>query len=305
MKKMGLFSRGKKEEKPEEEFDYVPEQFIIPDSEIPDGYKLEFVDKVEKFGKWYDENWNDDEEPQLAYWNIIEEKPALASVPWRFPYRFDVTEEIEKTGLKPEETIWCRINHDGVVNRKLKNFEVVTNYRIYFMDCTQDEFRDGVKVLTSYYLANADVVVNNSKRVSNSTRTGSYAGVGLRGIRSGTYGGTSNSQSQTIGDVSIMNEGIEEYTFYGVLDPQGLKNILKSIFKNQSQFRKKCDKYIDLATGGVSSNDVPCPKCNSGNPKNSKFCNDCGEKLQLECPSCNKVNPLGSKFCNECGEKLE
>ena len=302
---MGLFSRGKKEEKSEEEFDYIPEQFLIPDSEIPDGYKMEFVEKVEKFAKWMEENFDDSEDPDLPFWNTLEDKPEFVSVPWRLPYRFDVTDDIQKMGMKPEETIWCRINHEGVVNRKLENFVVVTNYRIFFMDCTQDELQNGTVIHSMISLRNADVVVNNSKRVSNSTRTGSYAGVGLRGVRSGTYGGTANSQSQTIGDVTIMDEGVESFTFYGVRDPQGLKNILKSIMKNSSQLMKKGDNYVEQVQGGVSSNDIPCPKCNSGNPKSSKFCNDCGEKLQLDCPSCNKNNPLGSKFCNECGEKLQ
>jgi len=47
-----------------------------------------------------------------------------------------------------------------------------------------------------------------------------------------------------------------------------------------------------------------CPKCKSENPKGSKFCNECGNKLELACPECGRVNPPGSKFCNECGHDL-
>ena len=47
------------------------------------------------------------------------------------------------------------------------------------------------------------------------------------------------------------------------------------------------------------------PKCQFENPEGAKFCNECGNKLQLACPECGKVNPTGSKFCNECGERLE
>ena len=49
---------------------------------------------------------------------------------------------------------------------------------------------------------------------------------------------------------------------------------------------------------------MKCPKCQFDNPEGSKFCNECGNKLELVCPECGKVNPLGSKFCNECGHDL-
>ena len=50
---------------------------------------------------------------------------------------------------------------------------------------------------------------------------------------------------------------------------------------------------------------MQCPKCQFENPEGAKFCNECGNKLQLACSECGKVNPTGSKFCNECGERLE
>ena len=50
---------------------------------------------------------------------------------------------------------------------------------------------------------------------------------------------------------------------------------------------------------------MKCPKCQFENPEEARFCNECGNKLELACPECGKVNPLGSKFCNECGQRLE
>ena len=47
-----------------------------------------------------------------------------------------------------------------------------------------------------------------------------------------------------------------------------------------------------------------CLKCQFDNPPDAKFCNECGNKLELACPQCTKVNPAGSKFCNECGQSL-
>jgi class 3 adenylate cyclase len=52
---------------------------------------------------------------------------------------------------------------------------------------------------------------------------------------------------------------------------------------------------------GVS---MKCPSCQHENPENAKFCNGCGQKLELNCPKCQKTNPPGSRFCNECGQAL-
>ena len=87
-------------------------------------------------------------------------------------------------------------------------------------------------------------------------------------------------------------------------------------------------------TQATSLANVTCPKCGSAVPANSKFCLECGNKIEILaddeviCPVCGKkvrkgkfclecgaslINkctkcgaevPLGGKFCPECGEKL-
>ena len=49
---------------------------------------------------------------------------------------------------------------------------------------------------------------------------------------------------------------------------------------------------------------MQCPKCQFENVDRSKFCNECGCKLEISCPECSKINQPGSKFCNECGNNL-
>jgi len=49
---------------------------------------------------------------------------------------------------------------------------------------------------------------------------------------------------------------------------------------------------------------MKCPRCQHENPLGVRFCNECGQKLELPCPECGKTNPPGSKFCNECGHNL-
>ncbi|MGD8763777.1 MAG: adenylate/guanylate cyclase domain-containing protein, partial [Desulfobacteraceae bacterium] len=48
-----------------------------------------------------------------------------------------------------------------------------------------------------------------------------------------------------------------------------------------------------------------CPTCKSDNREGVKFCEECGEKLELECPACQAKIPLEKKFCGECGHKLD
>ena len=51
---------------------------------------------------------------------------------------------------------------------------------------------------------------------------------------------------------------------------------------------------------------VRCHKCNSENPLNAKFCNNCGAALSKskKCPVCDELNDHDSKFCDNCGHKF-
>jgi len=47
-----------------------------------------------------------------------------------------------------------------------------------------------------------------------------------------------------------------------------------------------------------------CPECQNEIPEGSKFCLECGTKIDLTCPGCGKSIPPGSKYCLECGHDL-
>jgi rRNA maturation endonuclease Nob1 len=49
---------------------------------------------------------------------------------------------------------------------------------------------------------------------------------------------------------------------------------------------------------------MECPACQTELPTEAKFCNVCGEKLELDSPECHKPNPAGSRFCLACGQQL-
>ena len=53
-----------------------------------------------------------------------------------------------------------------------------------------------------------------------------------------------------------------------------------------------------------NANTIQC-SCGAQLPAGSKFCSQCGAKINLFCPNCgNKLAP-GAKFCSECGGKIE
>ena len=47
-----------------------------------------------------------------------------------------------------------------------------------------------------------------------------------------------------------------------------------------------------------------CSQCGYQNLDDSKFCGECGNKLEIICSNCNSQNPVNHKFCRECGQKL-
>jgi membrane protease subunit (stomatin/prohibitin family) len=59
--------------------------------------------------------------------------------------------------------------------------------------------------------------------------------------------------------------------------------------------------------GGGGAATVACAKCGTANPPDSKFCKNCGEKMEggVFCTKCGTANPPDSKFCKSCGEKID
>lgn len=55
-----------------------------------------------------------------------------------------------------------------------------------------------------------------------------------------------------------------------------------------------------------NQNTVSCSKCNSQVPAGSKFCLECGEKVntKLFCLDCGEEIPVNAKFCSNCGSRL-
>lgn len=52
-----------------------------------------------------------------------------------------------------------------------------------------------------------------------------------------------------------------------------------------------------------------CPQCGTANREGSKFCNNCGTRLEgeegLRCPMCGHLNPPELEICSNCGARLK
>ena len=68
-----------------------------------------------------------------------------------------------------------------------------------------------------------------------------------------------------------------------------------------SKFCNECGTKLEIA-----AESVPCVKCGAQLQAGAKFCSECGAKQEKQrCQSCQAEAVPGAKFCNECGTKLE
>lgn len=67
-----------------------------------------------------------------------------------------------------------------------------------------------------------------------------------------------------------------------------------------SKFCPECGTKIEL----LNENEMLCLVCGKKTAK-GKFCMECGAPLSAKCPKCGAELPNGAKFCLECGEKMQ
>jgi membrane protease subunit (stomatin/prohibitin family) len=68
-----------------------------------------------------------------------------------------------------------------------------------------------------------------------------------------------------------------------------------------SKFCNECGAKLEVAAATV-----PCVQCGAELKEGAKFCNECGAKQEKpKCPNCQAEAAPGAKFCNECGTKIE
>lgn len=174
-----------------------------------------------------------------------------------------------------EVLLWFRTETKGVLHRNLIWIEAITNFRVF-----QYNFENH---LANYIILTSldDVAVTNRYRASTGTRTGAFTGTRYRSMGGGVYSSTGNSTSTSIGNVVFMYNGKPLMQFNQVSDPSGVTKLVQSAKKHLLGLEKilmKEEKKNDvIQIERIESN--LCPDCKFNNPISSKFCGQCGTKL--------------------------
>ena len=97
------------------------------------------------------------------------------------------------------------------------------------------------------------------------------------------------------------------------MDPQKIAQL-----RQMAESMRAARMAMPISMQGQAATAVPqsmqpasslCATCNTANPPNSKFCNNCGKPLPVQptkkvCPKCGQQSDLNIKFCGNCGAKL-
>lgn len=100
-----------------------------------------------------------------------------------------------------------------------------------------------------------------------------------------------------------VNEMFKGFGSMPTTEPKQTAKIIcpncKSEVPENSKFCLECGTKIEV----LAENEMICPACGKKTNK-GKFCMECGAPLVAKCPKCGVEVPNGAKFCLECGEKL-
>ena len=131
-----------------------------------------------------------------------------------------------------ESILWHRESTRGLIHKEVTMEEAVTNKRILKYD-TQIK-RIVAQIGITHW---PEVVVMNMHRVNDSLGGGVFLTprmFGLPGLGGfGVYGGPRRGNLKLFGDVSFMNEGKVVLTFENVKDPQGVRQLVGALKREQ------------------------------------------------------------------------
>jgi hypothetical protein len=155
-----------------------------------------------------------------------------------------------------EKVLWKRDIKRGIIHKEVTVEERITNIRIFQYNVETQKLMSLIplKMLP-------DVVIQNSRRSSQSTGSGVYS--------YGVYTGSRSGTSRTIGDVVIMKNGVIYTRLRNVVDPQGVKQLINRLKKEVAAAQKQAP--LRLRAPGIV-----CKSCGTKLPPGSNFCNKCG-----------------------------
>jgi membrane protease subunit (stomatin/prohibitin family) len=112
--------------------------------------------------------------------------------------------------------------------------------------------------------------------------------------------GEAASNPGTGGDMAATGVGLGAGVGLGSAMAQSMRDAMNP--QQQQQPQQAAPKAAPAAAT------MTCPACGKTIPADSKFCPECGAKIEapavVYCPECGTANTAGSKFCTNCGHKL-
>jgi len=131
-----------------------------------------------------------------------------------------------------ETILWHRESTRGLIHKEVTVEEAVTNKRALKYDV--ENKRLVAQIGINHW---PEVVVMNVHRVNDSLGGGVFLTprmFGLPGLGGfGVYGGPRRGNLKVFGDVSFMNEGKVVLTFENVKDPQGVRQLVEALKREQ------------------------------------------------------------------------
>jgi len=104
-----------------------------------------------------------------------------------------------------------------------------------------------------------------------------------------------------------------------IKDIQESIDVLQAEIDAITQKAKKVEEEEKALEEAPLVSGIKCPNCGTLNEIGTKFCKECGTRLEpvpapepvfpsesaAHCHNCGAENPLGTKFCRECGAKMD
>ncbi len=214
-----------------------------------------------------------------------------------------------------EEIVWSNMSSKELLRKKDSVINIITNYRIFQYDYVN---HDGSFILL---VEVEDVVASNQRQMPNSSISEIYSK--SRSLIPGNK--TDKTKSTTVGDLEVMATNRKtSITLKSINDPESLIRLIGSL-TNECNFTtesgsttqrsdmpdnavkdENSNNNVKKTPSDLENNNVVCDNCNIKNPMYSKFCYNCGQKLNglNRCSRCNQSNVSDALFCSQCGNKL-
>ncbi len=140
-----------------------------------------------------------------------------------------------------EHILWHKEEKKGLLHKEVVVEEAVTNKR-----CLKYDVQTGQIVAQIGISHLPQVIVMNVRRINDSLGGGVFLTPRLLGIRGlgplgglGVYGGPRRGFLKIFGDVSMMNEGKVVLTFENVKDPQGLRQLIEALKRENAPWPRR------------------------------------------------------------------